>query len=118
MAWKWIDFGINNRLAVHTGTWTGNSSTSTTALPDTTLQVLSVLIHYDASITNNTTVTIDSIDGASYDTVITTFDNSGGATDNLETYDEGVVLQPGDIIKVACNVGANNAYCTVKAKMI
>ena len=118
MAWKWIDFGLNNRIAIHADTWTGNGSTSTNALADTTMQLVSIKIHYDSPVYNNATVTIKSPKGINYDTVITTFNNTAGATDNSAYYDEGEVLEPGDIIKVACDVTTNNAYCTIKAKMI
>jgi hypothetical protein len=118
MAWTFSDQGLNERLAIHTGTWTGDNSISTTALDNVILQLASIKVHYDASITNNCTVTIDSVTGANYDTVITTFDNGSGATDNYAQYTEGDVVAPGDIIKVACNVGANNAYCTIICKVL
>jgi len=116
MAWSWENLKKGGkRLGVWTGTWTGNSNTTTTAIK-VPAELVSVAIHYDASITNNATVTIDSAAGANYDHVINTFDNSGGETDNVyeATNHE---LQADDAIKVACNVGANNAYCTIKVRV-
>lgn len=93
-------------------TWTGNNSYTTTI--DGSFQINRISIHYDASISNDTTVIVDRIDGTNYDELITTFDNSSGVTDNLVTFsDKELRLGTGDQIKVACNVGTDNAYLTI-----
>ena len=94
------------------GTWTGNSSYTTT-FSDSVI-IHRIYIGYSASITNNTTVEVDSSDGANYDELIHTFDNSAGATSNLLQFSgDELRLGTGDELKVACDVGANHAYLTV-----
>lgn len=120
MAWTWDNLGKRDeRLLIHTDTWTGDSSTLTDPLQQPA-QLLSIAIHYaddshnDASITNNATVTIDAITGANYDHLITTFENAGGETDNYGEYSKETMLQTGDRIMVTCDVGSDNAYITIK----
>jgi len=98
-------------ITVTSGTWTGDNSL-TTAIADN-FRLCNITVHYDAAITNNCTVTLDANDGANYDTVLRTADNSGGETDNNFEFEDGSLSESGDEIVVACNVGANNAYCRI-----
>jgi len=93
-------------------TWTGDSSYTTTI--SGSFKVNRISLHFDASITNNATMKVDRQTGVNYDELITTFDNSAGATDNTALFGtDELRLGTGDQLVVACNVGANNAYLTI-----
>jgi hypothetical protein len=110
------DIRVKRTFFVTSGTFTGNSSV-TTAL-DVGFRLCHVTVSYDASITNNCTVTLDANDGATYDTVLTTADNSAGATANYITFADGAVFENGDQIVVAVNVGADNAYVRIVTEAV
>jgi len=92
-------------------TWTGNNSITTEI--DNSFRLLNITIKYDASITNNATVTLDANDGANYDALLRTADNSAGVTSNVFTFGPGWEFEAGDEIVVACNVGVHRAYMRI-----
>jgi len=101
-----------------TTTWTGDSSYTTSI--GTRFTVLRVSLTYRdgsgnlTSITNDCTVSIDKTEGDNYDEIVTVFDNASGATSNLALFEPGELrIDTGSQLKVACNVGANNAYLTI-----
>lgn len=104
----------HERIKYHTATWTGNSSSTTSVSNVIKKLIYWVAVHFDASITNDCTITLDSGTNAAgdYDTVLYTFDNAAGVTDNFVEF-ENLVINTVDELNVACNVGANNAYLTI-----
>lgn len=103
-------------MAVKSGTWTGNSSLVTTI--GVIFRLSHVTIHYDNPINNNATVSLDASDGDDYDTVLRTFDNVEGETDNFQEFGDGCLFAAGDEIIVACDVGSDNAYCRIVYEVI
>lgn len=97
-------------------TWTGDSSGTTTISKQ--FRLLQITVHFDASITNDCTVTVDALEGTNYDTVLQTADNSGGVTDNLFAFRGDMIFPAGTEIVVACNVGTDNAYAVVYYELV
>jgi len=93
------DVRVKRTYFVTKGTFTGDSSVTTTLT--TGFRLCHVTAHYDTSITNNCTVSLDANEGTNYDTVLTTAINSGGATDNYFEYGDGAIFESGDNIVVA-----------------
>lgn len=102
---------IKRRIAVQQLTWTGDSSATTTIARY--FRLCQITVHYDASITNDCTVTVDSGYDSDYDTVLREANNSGGETDNYFGFHDGYVFPAGYEITIACNVGGDNAYAEV-----
>lgn len=103
--------GDHKRIAHITGTWTGNSSETFT--PTGNFQLLNITINYDASITNDATVTLDNQTGVNYDTLLKTIEQASGVTDIWEIFDKETIFASGNSVVIACDVGANNAFVTL-----
>ena len=79
-------------------------------------RIESVTIHASVNITEAVTITLDSVNGANYDTILAT-ENLEGQKDFVWRPVGGWLLQAGDEIKIQCT-NANSTgtvYATVKA---
>jgi len=107
--------GVNLQITVTNGTWTGDNDLTTSMSADFKLDLITV--HFDATISNNCIVTLDANDGASYDTVLKIAENVD-ETHNVFEFGDAYIFESGDEITVACNVGADNAYCRIVTEAI
>lgn len=104
-------------ITVTSGTWTGDNSLSTAN--GEPFRLCTVLVHYDAGISNDATVSLDSKLGPNYDTVLLVADNSGGGvTDNTFEFGDEYVFEAGNEIIIAANVGTDNAYAQITTEEI
>jgi hypothetical protein len=88
------------------------SYTTTVTQP---FQLEAILFHFSVAVTEKITITLDSVNGANYDTVLRTI-NVNSATDAVYIPDSKINFYAGDKIKIACtNANATGTvYATIK----
>jgi hypothetical protein len=75
-------------------------------------QLEEILFHFSTAVTETITITLDSKNGANYDTVLRTI-NVNSATDAVYRPDPKVNYTYGDNIKVACTNANGTGICYV-----
>lgn len=103
---------------VTSGSWTGDSSL-TTALA-TAFRLLNITVHFSTAVdlsSNNLSASLDANDGANYDTILSSSDNSA-LEDWFAEFGEGAIFQSGDQIKIAASIGAAVAYARIVTKAV
>ena len=81
-------------------------------------QLVEIRVKYSASTTENMTLTLDAGNGAAYDALLHTFDNSAGATGNFYNFaNEMRYFNATDEIDVAWTDGAKTAGVEVLVRI-
>jgi len=90
------------------------SSGSIETIPPIGFRLCHITIHYSEVVYGNVVVELDAGSGSEYDSVLRTFTNASGETDNFTEFsrEEGI-FESGDKIRISGSIGTATGFCRI-----